>query len=77
MSDDKPKCPACGSLALTAGVRSTTDVYYPPFSDDEGRWHEHDANLVRQSHTCRKCGEEFLVDVPPRRCWCGYPTEEP
>jgi len=56
MSDDKPKCPACGSLALTAGVRSTTLVYYPPFSDEEGRWHDHDVNLVRQSHTCRKCG---------------------
>lgn len=69
--DAKPKCPKCGSLALTAGLCTKTNVCFPRFTDEAGNWHTHDRNTTTCQYTCRKCGHSFS-ESSRGSCWCGW-----
>ena len=67
-----PECPKCGSKSLTIGPCSSTLMFCPAFTDDEGRLHEHDLNTTTSSYTCRKCNHKFKVSSKDGNCWCGW-----
>jgi hypothetical protein len=71
-------CPECKKQQLKSTVipmgSSSTLVCYIPFYDEEGKYHNHDANKVRSSY---KCSNGHIWDeVSHGTCWCGWPTME-
>lgn len=60
-------CVECKKLGLKSkiypGVTSTTTVYYQPWYDEDGSYHNHDANIVTQSGGCSN-GHYFTIQIP-------------
>ena len=71
-------CEACKSEGKTsrvfAGMSYTTAAYYPPFYDEEGRYHSHDGNTTSTTYECSN-GHRFYIAGQPS-CWCGWPAQK-
>ena len=69
-------CPECAKVGMTSrvypGVGSQTLVYYPPFYDEQGRYHDHDRNTTTTDYTCSN-GHVWAEARMPEKCWCGWP----
>ena len=78
MSDDRVRCPTCVQQLLRStvheGTSKSTAVYCPPFYDEEGRRHHHDAN--RRSRSFRCSNGHSWIDHKPNTCWCGWAQAE-
>lgn len=50
------KCPECqkeGNTSLVyPGMSTTTDMYYQPYYDEQGNYHDNDNNSVTTEYTC-------------------------
>lgn len=56
-----PKCKEEGKTSrIAVGVGVTTDMYFEPFYDEKGIYHDHDANAMSQSAECSN-GHKLLV----------------
>jgi hypothetical protein len=68
------KCPKCeqeGRRSEVVGCGATqTMMYYQPFYDEDGRRHDHDANVVEEHFRCSN--EHFIKRTTRGRCWCGW-----
>jgi len=68
------KCPVCIKENLTSrvygGLGQMTSAYYPPFWDEDGKHHEHDANR-RTSHYVCSLNHQWQ-EVTSGSCWCGW-----
>ena len=66
------KCPQCVELGLkstiSVGVSMTTCMYFSPFYDEEGRYHNHDKNTTTTQMKCSN-GHEWAESTQPK-CWC-------
>ncbi|HUU59961.1 MAG TPA: hypothetical protein VMZ50_10480 [Phycisphaerae bacterium] len=70
-----PQCRAEGRRStVTAGAGSMTSAYYPPFYDEDGKHHVHDANGGSQEFTCSN-GHRWRESTGPAPCWCGWPEK--
>lgn len=70
------ECPNCGSKRATIGGGVRTAMYCQPFTDADGRRHQHDRNEVRATATCDDCGTKRPYNYRPGVCWCGWAAEE-
>jgi hypothetical protein len=61
-------CPFCNGPVVKEQQVPVFCMYFPPFYDDEGRRHHHDANGTGVMYTCG-IGHEWS---PPNTCWCGW-----
>jgi hypothetical protein len=69
-----PECRAAGMMStVTVGPTSQTAVYYPPFFDEQGRYHNHDANRTSGMAHCSR-GHSWPFEIPLTSCWCGWPV---
>lgn len=68
------KCPTCVAEGkqsrVYVGGGASTSMYCPPFYDEDGKWHDHDMNLVSQSYSCSN-GHKWTEAVE-QKCWCGW-----
>ena len=68
-------CLECRKLGITSrvypGIGSQTLVYYPPFYDEQGRYHDHDRNTTITDYTCSN-GHAWMTHTSGS-CWCGWP----
>ena len=72
------KCERCQaedsrSRATEIG-RISTAMWCPPFYDEDGKHHHHDANITTVSYQCTN-GHLWQVDLRGSRCWCGWPDD--
>ncbi len=71
-------CQECKKKGLKSciypGVGSVTLVYYPPFYDEKGRFHNHDGNLRTTYYECSR-GHKWM-DKTIGSCWCGWPNKK-
>lgn len=75
----KMKCPECvksgkKSTITSNGTSMTTDVYYSPFYDEDGKYHHHDGNAITTGMECSN-GHEWK-HVRSGSCWCGWGKED-
>ena len=57
-----PECPKCGSKALLIGTSTSTLMFIPVETDDNGNIIVPKAkNIITTSYTCKKCGHHFEV----------------
>lgn len=68
-------CPECQESGLKSkvvvGASMTTLMYFPPFYDESGRFHCHDANVTTTSYECSN-GHKWSASSRAS-CWCGWP----
>ncbi len=69
------KCPQCEKAGLTPEQiddhgSMTTDMYFAPFYDSDGRKHHHDGNARSSNLQCSN-GHRFVKSTP-NTCWCGW-----
>lgn len=68
------KCPVCVKEGLRSkvygGIGLSTLVYYEPFYDEDGEYHDHDGNAFTADYSC-SYGHEFTV-TSYKKCWCGW-----
>ena len=71
------KCPECvkeGKKSTVAvGMSMTTCMYFEPFYDEEGKYHNHDGN--RTSTEMRCSNGHSWVHGSTGSCWCGWGKE--
>jgi hypothetical protein len=67
-------CKTCKELGLESfvypGMGFTTAAYFQPFYDENGKYHNHDANTTTTSYSCSN-GHGWTV-VSTGSCWCGW-----
>lgn len=74
-------CPRCKELGnksiIRGGLGTVTCAYYPPYYDEEGRYHVHDANVHSCSYTCSK-GHHITVSNTGKcpSCNWGHDSEK-
>ena len=72
------KCPTCvkekKKSKVYPGISQTTLSYTPPFYDEEGAYHNHDANTTTTPHKCSN-GHEWELKSH-HFCWCGWPKRK-
>ncbi len=70
------RCPTCEKNGVRSKVfmepGSMTAAYYPPYYDEDGKLHQHDANTGTQTFNCSQ-GHRWTNRVGPKPCWCGWP----
>lgn len=70
-------CPECQKQGLrsrvTPGPIVTTLMYCPPFYDEDGKYHSHDANSSSTSYSCSN--GHCWTEVSQPTCWCGWPDK--
>ena len=69
------KCPVCvivgkKSMVYLVPGGTITAVYYPPFWDEDGREHNHDANARTSGYSCTN-GHKW-TETTHGSCWCGW-----
>jgi len=68
------KCPVCVNEGLKSKVYPhfgfVAAAYYPPFYDEEGRLHNHDANVSATDYECSH-GHQW-TETTRGSCWCGW-----
>lgn len=71
------KCSECTSQGLKSkvfpGAGMTTAMYCPPFFDEDGKYHNHDANITDVSYSCSN-GHTWSSTIR-NSCWCGWGKE--
>jgi len=71
-------CPVCTKKRLKSkvypGISLTTLMYFPPFYDEEGKFHDHDNNRITTNYACSN-GHQWTEKIT-RSCWCGWPEKE-
>ena len=71
-------CKECKKKGLKSivypGVGQTTAMYFIPFYDEEGNYHDHDANTITTDYTCSN-GHKWSKKTTGS-CWCGWPGKE-
>ena len=67
-------CKAEGQTStITVGGGMVTSVYYPPYYDEAGVYHSHDANAATFNYACSR-GHRWKGAVPPPKCpGCSWP----
>ena len=66
------ECMVCGSKAFTYNPGSTeTLIYFSDFTDENGKIHTHDPNIMTDTVTCSGCGAVIKIKGF-RKCWCGW-----
>ena len=71
-----PECKKNGQKSkVYPGPSFTTATYYPPFYDEEGRFHRHDGNTTVTNYECSN-GHNFEAASGPIPCFCGWPANE-
>lgn len=72
------KCPECQKSGLKSRVTnegsSSTLMYCAPFYDEEGRYHNHDSNIITTLYLCSN--GHYWNEKSKRSCWCGWPNKE-
>ncbi len=71
-------CKECKKKGLKSkiypGVGSRTLLYCPPFYDEEGKLHDHDANTTTTDYFCSN-GHKWS-EKTTGSCWCGWSGKE-
>lgn len=69
------KCPVCVEAGersnVYVGMGTVTLAYYPPFYDEDGKLHTHDANTATTDYTCSN-GHAFSVTSFGSCFTCGW-----
>ena len=52
------------------GVSSTTLMYFQPYYDEEGKYHNHDGNTTITNYSCSN-GRSW-IESSTGACWCGW-----
>ena len=68
-------CPKCGGKSVEFGHGASTLMYFPSFTDDQGKLHQHDNNINTVGVSCKKCGLTFEIEYGGS-CWCGWEGRE-
>ncbi len=72
------KCPTCVELGLrsrvTPGAGQRTLMYCPPFYDEDGVLHSHDANTTTTPYSCSN-GHQWVETSKPSCRACDWPAE--
>lgn len=67
-------CEECQKLnkksTIAIGNSMMTAVYYKPFYDENGKYHNHDANKKTTGYSCSN-GHNWSVSIRGS-CWCGW-----
>lgn len=68
------KCPVCVKEGRTSEVYPkggfTTAMYCQPFYDEEGKYHNHDANITTHGLSCSN--NHSWTERTSGSCWCGW-----
>lgn len=68
------KCMECQELGLKSKVysqgSSSTLMGYTPYYDEDGKYHDHDANTVTEGFKCSN--NHFFSKKAQKKCWCGW-----
>ena len=68
----KTECPNCGSKENYSKGISATLLYYCPFYDKDGNYHNHDGNRRTESLKCKECGKYWERPAKKPDCpTCG------
>lgn len=71
-------CPTCKEAGekstVYPGMSTSTCLFCQPFYDEDGKYHDHDRNIVSTSYSCSN-GHNWGVSTP-RTCWCGWKAGE-
>lgn len=71
-------CPTCKSEGkksyVTPGGRMTTDMFYPPYYDEDGVYHHHDRNTVTADYSCSR-GHQWTENQRNQCPSCSWPDE--
>ena len=71
-------CPECKKQekksCVYPGMSSITAMYFPPFYDEEGHYHDHDANTTTTDYSCSN-GHKW-IEKTTGSCCCGWPDKE-
>lgn len=59
---------------ITIGLSTKTLAYYPPFYDEQGKYHDHDANTTTTEYSCSN-GHNW-TESSTGSCWCGWPDKK-
>lgn len=63
---DKKFCPECQKQGLTSnvfvGISTSTALYYEPYYDKEGNYHDENPNLITTEYHCSN-GHEWSESV--------------
>jgi hypothetical protein len=67
-------CPTCKSAGFTSVIRvasqSTTCMYFTPHYDEDGNYHNHDANRFRSDAYCSRGHNLEITSFGT--CQCGW-----
>lgn len=67
-------CPQCKDEGKKSqvypGMSTITAMYFQPFYDEDGKYHNHDGNTITTSYSCSN-GHRW-VDSGHKECWCGW-----
>ena len=70
-------CSECKEQGLKSkvypGTSSATLMWCPPFYDEEGNFHNHDANTITSEYSCSN-GHSW-TESSHGTCWCGWGEE--
>jgi hypothetical protein len=70
-------CETCKAEGKTSkvygGMGTVTCAYYQPYYDEQGEYHNHDANIKTSGYSCSN-GHSWTVQSTGS-CWCGWPNK--
>lgn len=68
------KCPECvkqnKNSCVYPGLSTTTAMYYYPYYDEKGNYHNHDGNITTTDYSCSN-EHNFKIKILGS-CWCGW-----
>lgn len=71
-------CPECKSNGEKSNVypggSQRTLMYFPPYYDENGKYHNHDSNTTTTSYRCSN-GHNWS-DKRRGSCWCGWGADK-
>lgn len=72
--EDLVECPVCVEngqrSCVYPGVGMVTDMYCPPYYDEDGKSHTHDRNINTVEYSCSN-GHRWQLNSSGS-CWCGW-----
>ncbi len=72
------KCPQCVEQGIKSrvmpGSGEVTLAYYSPFYDEEGTYHNHDANVTTTQYTCSN-GHSWVCKSTGSCSNCDWPND--
>lgn len=70
-----PECKKEGKKSrVCPGVSMVTAMWCPPFYDEDGKYHHHDANITTTNYKCSN-GHTWTERLSGL-CWCGWGKEK-